>query len=54
MSEYEIKGICLNCDWTGKIVIPKGSPIEEDKLVCPCCGCATVRETHNIVRYTLE
>lgn len=35
---YTINARCLNCDWTGKIVLQKGKPAGSN-MKCPNCGC---------------
>lgn len=49
---YKIEAYCENCDFSGEIDVPKGTPFPYGEPVqgqeCPECGCATLR------RYELE
>lgn len=44
---YEIHAKCNNCDWTGRVNIPKGKPVAKDSALeglarCESCGCFTL------------
>ena len=44
---YAIHAMCQNCDWTGEIQIPKGTPVEKGAVLadladCPECACYTL------------
>jgi rRNA maturation protein Nop10 len=46
VATYTIEAACPNCDWRGKVEIPKGTPIPKgdtiDAAVCPNCECYTL------------
>lgn len=43
---YLLYALCRNCDWTGEVPIPKGTPVAKGDpitvpgVVCVACGCA--------------
>jgi hypothetical protein len=46
---YEIDTVCSNCDYTGKVFLPKKQKVSDvlSKIECPHCGCCTLSKKSN-------
>jgi len=44
--KYELDVYCQNCDFRGKVSIPKGTPFKE--YPCPKCGIIDLEKDYNV------
>lgn len=47
---YKIKARCSNCGFAGEVEVRLG--LELNSVICPTCGCFTLRRSNNKLAWT--